>query len=185
VGVLNFFFLERYRASKLDLQPPDQRHSIQFPISIMAEELLNYTDYISRTFSDDVDENSATLPRRNGRTNSLSSVELSSLFEPLPREKRLDINNDASDRDDDTSSPSKMSEQIPLALNEKSKLLSEDMRQKKTPPPPGRKKRGLSPAQAKRKVFSPGGVALSSSEFSMMGTITEEGSDDEEEDIVS
>jgi hypothetical protein len=149
----------------------------------MAEEPLNYIDYLSRTFSDDVDKNSATLPRRNGRTNSLSSVELSSLFEP--QEKRLDINNDASDRDDDTSIPSKMSEQNPLALTEKSKLLDEDMRQKRTPPPPGRRKRGLSPAQAKRKVFSPGGIALSTSEFSMMGTITEEGSDDEEEDIVS
>jgi hypothetical protein len=149
----------------------------------MAEEPLNYIDYLSRTFSDDVDKNSATLPRRNGRTNSLSSVELSSLFEP--QEKRLDINNDASDRDDDTSIPSKMSEQTPLALTEKSKLLDEDMRQKRTPPPPGRRKRGLSPAQAKRKVFSPGGIALSTSEFSMMGTITEEGSDDEEEDIVS
>lgn len=146
----------------------------------MAEEQSNYTDYISRTFSDDVDENSATLPRRNGRTTSLSSVELSSLFEP--QEKRLDINTDVSG-DDEVSSPSKDSEQSSLALTEKSKLLEDSKWQKSRTPPP-RPKRGLSPAQAKRKVFSPG-VALSGSEFSMMGTITEEGSDDEEEDIVS
>jgi hypothetical protein len=146
----------------------------------MAEDQTNYTDYITRTFSDDVDENSATLPRRNGRTTSLSSVELSSLFEP--KEKRLDINNDVS-ADDDVSTPSKAdSEQTPLALTEKPKLLDDKKRKSRTPP--GRQKRGLSPAQSKRKVFS-SGVTLSGSEFSMMGTITEEGSDDEEEDIVS
>ena len=145
----------------------------------MAEEQLDYTDYISRTFSDDVDENSATLPRRNGRTTSLSSVELSSLFEP--KEKRLDINNEASG-EDDVSTPSKAdSEQTPLALTEKSKLLDEKKASSRTPPA---RPRGLSPSQAKRKVFSPG-VNLSGAEFSMMGTITEEGSDDEEEDIVS
>lgn len=147
----------------------------------MAEEQLNYTDYISRTFSDDVDENSATLPRRNGRTTSLSSVELSSLFEP--QEKRLDINSDVSG-EDGISTPSKDGEErMSLTLTEKSKLLDDAKRHKSKTPPP-RPKRGRSPAQAKRKVFSPG-VALSGSEFSMMGTITEEGSDEEEEDIVS
>ena len=138
----------------------------------MSEEQMDYTDYISRTFSDDVDENSATIPRRNGRTTSLSSVELSSLFEPN-EDKRLDINQDLSG-DDDFSAPS--------ALTEKSKLLSDKIQKNKTPLT--RQKRGRSPAQAKRKIFSPG-VNLSGSEFSMMGTITEEGSDSEEEDIVS
>ena len=136
---------------------------------------LNYTDYIARTLSDDVDESSATLPRRNGRTASLSSVELSSLF----RENTI-----SSSTDGTASAASQARDGQQPLLTEESKLLAD---RKSRTPPPRSKSRGLtvSAAQAKRKVFSPGAAALASSEFSMMGTITEEGSDDEEEDIVS
>eukprot|EP00804_Cyclotella_cryptica_P028077 CCRYP_017274-RA/>CCRYP_017274-RA protein AED:0.16 eAED:0.16 QI:294/1/1/1/0.6/0.5/6/744/1136 len=155
----------------------------------MAEEQVDYSDYvISRTNDSEVDENSATLPRRNGRTSSLSSVELSSLFEP--KEKRLDINPDP-DVDDEDSSPSKAGSDNMLYSTEKSKLLDEAVtKQTSRTPTQGRQRRGsgfgsnvLSPAQAKRKVFSPT-ANVSGSEFSMMGSIPEEGSDEEEDDIV-
>ena len=137
---------------------------------------------ISRTFSDDVDEYSATLPRRNGNARiKNSSAELSSLF--------AKENNNG---DDEAFTPSKAKFYINTSsdLNESSKLLDEEKKpsngnRSQTPPPLlGRKKLGLSPAQAKRKMLSPN-IALSGSDFSMMGTITEEGSDDEEDDIVS
>lgn len=136
---------------------------------------------ISRTFSDDVDENSATLPRRNGNAARMknSSAELSSLFAK-----------ENNDRDDEAFTPPKATFDINSSsdLNENSRLLDEGKKsnteKSRTPPAMGRKKRGLSPAQAKRNMLSPG-IAVSGSDFSMMGTITEEGSDDEEEDIVS
>lgn len=151
---------------------------------------MDYADYvISRTVHSDVDENSATLPRKNGRTSSLSSVELSSLFEPT--EKRLDINT-GPDVDDEDSSPSKAGSENMLYSTEKSKLLDETgTKQKSRTPTHGKQRRGAgfanngpSPAQTKRKVFSPA-VNVSGSEFSTMGSIPEEGSDEEEEDIVS
>ena len=150
---------------------------------------MDYADYvISRTVHSDVDENSATLPRKNGRTSSLSSVELSSLFEPT--EKRLDIN-PGPDVDDEDSSPSIVGSEKMLYSTEKSKLLDETgTKQKSRTPNHGRQRRAgfgnnvPSPTQAKRKVFSPA-VNVSGSEFSMMGSIPEEGSDEEEEDIVS
>ena len=134
----------------------------------------NYTDYLPRTPSEDCDENSATLPRRNGRTTSLSSVELSSLFEP--QEKRLDMN--ATNEADVDSGPE--SEETPKRLvHEKSKLLEEKKRSRT----PRRLSNVLSP-QPKRKVFSPA-MVVSGMDSPIMGTITEEGSDDEEEDLVS